>query len=171
MNLQTIPQKFQPPSSEPFLGFFSGSTFGLFMDYENIMSNQNLELSITNDTLCSRLSNKIYAFVNLQKNWDSYDADVISPTAIDVAIETLNHLYSKGVHSKGIKISVFPMRDGGIQFEFDGEYICAELEINQNGDLIFNLFDDDGNIINDTKQPFELSTLATRLEEAEYEYT
>ncbi len=171
MNLQTIPQKFQPSSSEPVLGFFSGSTFGLFMDYENIMNNQNLELSITNDTLYSRLSNKIYAFVNLQKNWDSYDADVISTTAIDVAIQTLNHLYSKEVHSKGIKISVFPMRDGGIQFEFDGEYICAELEINQNGDLTFILFDDDGNIINDTKQPFELSTLATRLEEAEYEYT
>ena len=171
MNLQTIPQKFQPPSSEPFFGFFSGSTFGLFMDYENIMSNQNLELSITNDTFYSRLSNKVYAFVNLQKNWDSYDADMISTTAIDVAIETLNHLYSKGVHSMGIKISVFPMRDGGIQFEFDGEYICAELEINQNGDLTFILFDDDGNIINDTKQPFELSTLSTRLEEAEYGYS
>lgn len=170
MNLQTISQKFHPSSTEPVLGFFSGSTFGLFMDYENIINNQNLQSSITSDTLYSRLSNKVYAFVNLQENWDSYNADMISITAIDVAIEILNHLSSKGVLSKGIKISVFPMRDGGIQFEFDGDCLCAELEINQNGDLTFILFDDDGNIVNDTKQPFELSTLATRLEEAEYEY-
>lgn len=170
MNLQPIPQKFHPSNNELILDFVSGSTAGLFMDYTNIMSSQFQGLSITNDTMYSSLSNKISAFVNLQKNWDSYDADVISITAIDVAIETLNHLHSKGILSKGINISVFPMRDGGIQYEFDGEFICAELEINQNGDLTFILFDDDGNIINDTKQPFELSTLTARLEEAEYGY-
>ena len=59
------------------------------------------------------------------------------------------------------------MRDGGIQFEFDGENICAELEINHNGDSTFILFDDDDNIIV-KGQLFELSELSTLLEEAQY---
>ena len=59
------------------------------------------------------------------------------------------------------------MRDGGIQFEFDGEHICAELEINPNGNSTFILFDDDGTII-EKEQLFESSELSTLLEEAQY---
>lgn len=59
------------------------------------------------------------------------------------------------------------MRDGGIQFEFDGKNICAELEINPNGDSTFILFDDERNIV-DKGQLFELSELTTLLEEAQY---
>ena len=132
------------------------------------MNSQSQELSMTNDSLYSSLSNKITAFSNLQKNWDSYDADTISEMAIDAALATLNHLNNQGQLTNGFTVNVFPMRDAGIQFEFDGEIICAELEINKNADFKFILFDEDGNITNDPKQPFELSTLSTLLLESEY---
>ena len=109
----------------------------------------------------------INGFSNLKTNWDSYNADAISKNAIDTAIETLNYLLSEGLLSNGINISVFPMRDGGVQFEFEGENICSELEINPSGELTFILFDDNGNIV-DKWQLFELSELSTFLEEAQY---
>lgn len=113
------------------------------------------------------LKSKIEAFAHLESNWDSYNAEIISKTAIDTAIKTLYHLNSKGQLTNGFTVSVFPMRDGGIQFEFDGENICAELEINQNGDSTFILFDGDDNIIG-KKQLFELSELSSLLEEVQY---
>jgi hypothetical protein len=113
------------------------------------------------------LKSKIEGFAYLQQNWDSYNADAISMIAIDVAKEILNYFHNNEFLTNGIAVHVFPMRDGGIQFEFDGENICAELEINPNGDSTFILFDDEGNII-DKGQLFELSELTTLLEEAQY---
>ncbi len=169
MNQANISQKFQTSNiAQPLLGFVSRSIEILFMEYQNIVRCQIQEDSIINDTLYSSLADKITAFTNLQKNWDSYDADLISETAIDIALETLNQLNNRGQLTNGLMSNVFPMRDGGIQFEFDGVNICAELEINEKGDFKFILFDDFGNIINNPMQPFELSTLSTLLEEAEY---
>ena len=93
------------------------------------------------------LIENINKFSELQPNWDSYNAVIISKNAIETAMETLNNLYSNGLLSNDTNINVFPMRDGGIQFEFDGDYICAELEINQSGELLFLLFDENGDII------------------------
>jgi hypothetical protein len=59
------------------------------------------------------------------------------------------------------------MRYGGIQFEFDGKYICAELEISPNGEVTFILFDNDGDIVEEDKV-FELSEIPTLLEDAQY---
>jgi len=167
MNLQTISQKFQPSSNEFLSGFVSASTASVFEDSKNITNTYRPESSKLQGIKYFNFANTINGFTNLQPNWDSYNADVISKISIDMAIETLNHLYNKEVISDGIKVSVFPMRDGGIQFEFDGENICAELEINQNAELTFILFDEDGNIVN-KGQLFELSELSTLLEEAEY---
>ena len=167
MNLQTISQKFQPSSNELLSGFVSASTASVFEDSKNITNTYRPESSKLQGIKYFNFANTINGFTNLQPNWDSYDADVISKVSIDTAIATLNHLYNKGIISDGIKVNVFPMRDGGIQFEFDGENICAELEINQNAELTFILFDEDGNIVN-KGQLFELSELSTLLEEAEY---
>ena len=167
MNQQIISQKFQPSNNELILDFVSGSTASIFEDSANITKTYRPESSKLQGIKYFHFADTINGFANLQPNWDSYDADVISKVAIDVSIETLNHLYSKGLLSNGIKVSVFPMRDGGVQFEFDGENICAELEINQSGELTFILFDDEGNIV-DKGQIFELSELSTLLEEAEY---
>jgi len=164
---QEISQKFHTSNNELILSFVSGSTASVFEDSENITNTYRPQSSQLHGIKYFNYADTIYGFINLKKNWDSYDADVISINAIDSAIEILNHLNHKGQLANDIAVNVFPMRDGGIQFEFDGENICAELEINPNGDSIFILFDDDGNII-DKGQLFELSELSTLLKEAEY---
>ena len=163
---QVIKQKFQSSSNELFLRFVSGSTVSIFEDSERI-TNTFRPHSKTRGMKYFQYADTIYGFSNLQENWDSYNADTISQTAIYTAIETLNHLHNKGLLANGITVNVFPMRDGGIQFEFDGQYICAELEINPNGEATFILFDDDGDIV-EKEQIFELSEISTLLEEAQY---
>lgn len=163
---QVIKQRFQASSNELFLRFVSGNTVSVFEDSERI-TNTFRPHSKTRGMKYFQYADTIYGFSNLQKNWDSYNADTISQIAIDTAIETLNHLHNKGLLANGITVNVFPMRDGGIQFEFDGQYICAELEISPNGEVTFILFDDDGNIV-EKEQIFELSEIPTLLEEAQY---
>ena len=167
MSQCAISQIFKPSKTELILSFVSGSTILVFEDFKNITNTCRPEVSNLRGMKYFKFSDTIKGFSKLQPNWDSYNADVISQNAVDTAIETLNHLYSKGLLSNGIKVSVFPMRDGGIQFEFDGEYICAELEINQSSELTFILFDDEGSIV-DERQLFELSVLSTLLEDAQY---
>lgn len=167
MNQQTIRQKFQPSGSELISKLVSVSTVSVFEDSKNITNTYRPESSKLQGLKYFYIADTINGFANLQPNWDSYDADKISNVAIDVSITTLNYLHSKGLFSKGININVFPMRDGGIQFEFDGEYICAELEINQSGELTFILFDNGGDIVG-KRQLLELSEISTLLEEAEY---
>ena len=167
MNIQAISQKFQTSKNEPILGFVSGSLDSILSNSNNITNPYSYQLSNAQEIKYFYFADIINGFSNLQPNWDSYNADAISPNSIEIGMETLNHLLNAGLLSNGIKISIFPMRDGGIQFEFDGENICAELEINQGGELTFILFDDDGNIV-DKGPLFELSELSTLLEETEY---
>ncbi len=164
---QTISQKFQTSKDELILSFVSGSTLSSFEEKGNISSTSRAESSKIIGIKYFHFADTIKGFSNLQHNWDSYNADVVSKKAIYTAIEALNHLNSKGQLTNCFTVNVFPMRDGGIQFEFDGENICAELEINPNGDSTLILFDDDGNII-EKGQLFELSELSTILEEAQY---
>ena len=128
---QVIKQRFQASSNELFLRFVSGNTVSVFEDSERI-TNTFRPHSKTRGMKYFQYADTIYGFSNLQKNWDSYNADTISQIAIDTAIEALNPLHNKGLLANGITVNVFPMRDGGIQFEFDGQYICAELEISPN---------------------------------------
>ena len=108
----------------------------------------------------NNLISKIEEFVHLESNWDSYNAEMISKTSISIAIKTINYLNSIEL-SKGLTISVFPMRDGGIQFEFDGENISSELEINHNGELTF--FDNEENIERKPLKIFKLTELSNLL--------
>lgn len=163
---QVIKQRFQVSSNELFLRFVSGSTVSVFENSERI-TNTFRPHSKIRGMKYFQYADTIFGFSNLQENWDSYNADTISQTAINTAIETLNHLHNKGLLANGITVNVFPMRDGGIQFEFDGQYICAELEINPNGEATFILFDDDGDIV-EKEQIFELSEIPTLLEEVQY---
>lgn len=167
MNIQNISQKLQPLSNELILSFVSGGTASVFEDSENITNIYSPELLKINGIKYFHFVDTITGFANLKFNWDSYNADEISKTAINKALETLNYIQTKGLLSTDIMISVFPMRDGGIQFEFDGESICAELEINPNAEMKFVLFDDTGHII-DSFQLFEVSELPFLLEEALY---
>ena len=164
---QALSQKFPQSKNEFILGFVTGSTASVFESSDNITKSSGPESSKVQGIKYFHYADTIYGFSNLHHNWDSYNADVISKNAIDTAIETLNHLNSKGQLTSGFTVNVFPMRDGGIQFEFDGENICAELEINENGDSTFIFFDDDGDII-EKEQLFELSQLSTLLKQAQY---
>jgi len=167
MKTQTISQKFQPLRNDFILGLVSGSLESLLTNSDNITNPYSMQSSTNQELRYFNFVDTINGFSNLKTNWDSYNADAISKNAIDTAIETLNYLLSEGLLSNGINISVFPMRDGGVQFEFEGENICSELEINPSGELTFILFDDNGNIV-DKWQLFELSELSTFLEEAQY---
>ena len=165
---QAIAQKFPQSKNEFILGFVTGSTASVFENSDNITKSSGPESSKVYGIKYFHYADTINGFSNLEHNWDSYNANVISKNSIDTAIETLNHLNSKGQLTNGFAVNVFPMRDGGIQFEFDGENICAELEIDQDGELIFILFDDDGNIEQEPLKLFELAELSTLLEEAQY---
>lgn len=167
MNQHSIAQKYQPAFDELILGFVSGSTQSVFGDFDNITNTCIPEPPRSQDIKYFHFADKINGFSNLLPNWDSYNADAISKDAIIKALDALNYLNNKGFLSGGITINIFPMRDGGIQFEFDEEVFCGELEINHNGELTFILFDDDGSIV-EQQQLFELSELSTILEETEY---
>lgn len=162
MSQHTIYQIFKPSSSELIWSFVSESTLSKIKDFENPTNRNKPKVIKPQGIKYFNFLDTINKFSELQPNWDTYNAVIISKNAIETAIETLNNLYSNGLLSNDTNINVFPMRDGGIQFEFDSNYICAELEINQSGELSFLLFNENGDIIN-RWQPFELSELPTLL--------
>lgn len=88
--------------------------------------------------MITEFKDKINSFSELEKSWDSYNANKISPAAIKSALKTVQMLSDKNLLS--YNVGVFPMRDGGIQFEFGNEY---ELEINIEGNLVFLEFVND----------------------------
>lgn len=167
MNQVITVQKFQSAYNESNIGLVASSIslmHELFAQNKDTYRPESLKLQ---GIKYFRFADKISGFSNLRHNWDSYNADKISKNAIASALITLNVLNNQGFLSGDLRVSVFPMRDSGIQFEFDGENICAELEINQDEELTFILFDEDGNIVV-KKQLFELSELSTLLQEAQY---
>lgn len=167
MSLQMISLKNEFLNIDTKWNLFAEKNLATFNLFENSIKIYRHESSKLQGIKYFYLADIVKGFSNLKPNWDSYNADSISNDSIELALETLNHLNSQGLLSNGFSVNVFPMRDGGIQFEFDGENICAELEINQNGDSTFILYADDGNIIG-KGQLFELSELSTLLEEAQY---
>lgn len=162
-----IKREFRNSDNAILSGFISRSMADMFTDYRNI-ANYRVELVSTPSNLLQlRLLDRIKAFKNLKENWDSYNADPISKIAIDTALRVLYYFYTQKTLLNGISVHVFPMRDGGIQFEFDGNHISAELEISPEGEIVFLFFDHDGNIVEETKI-HELSEVSTILLEAQY---
>ncbi|MEA3495954.1 MAG: hypothetical protein U9R42_07960 [Bacteroidota bacterium] len=164
---QVLSQKYQVSKNELILGFVSGSTASVFEDLENITNTYRPESTRFQGIKYYQFADTIYGFSNLQNDWDTYNANVISQNAIYTAIKTLNHLNSKGQLTSEFAVNIFPMRDGGIQFEFDSENLIAELEISPEGNLTLIHFDDEGNIIGKT-QKLLISELSTLLKEAHY---
>ncbi len=68
---------------------------------------------------------RLDGFSHLKPNWDSYNADAITPQSIASAKEVLAYLYQTNIPIDG----VFPMRNGGVQIEFSKEKAEIELEI------------------------------------------
>jgi len=161
---QAISQKFR--SSENIL-FISGSIVDVMGDFKNIMKGATPYFSRVNLKEYTNLLQKMIGFSYLKSNWDSYNAEVISNIAIKSAKEVLDFLNNNGFLTGQNEVNIFPMRDGGIQFEFDGIYLCSELEVNPRGDLKFIQFDNEGNIMYEG-QLYELSELTTLLKDVQY---
>ena len=94
----------------------------------------------------TELHNKIDTFSQLEYNWDSYGSLPITSQSIltahnvlDGIIQTMFLIDGEYLNETG----VYPMRDGGIQFEI-GDY--KEIEILDN-DVREFLYDDDFNQI------------------------
>lgn len=113
---------------------------------KDFMENPIIKTSgvITNNLL-DKFINKINSFAKLEKNWDSYDAEIISEVAITTALNVLTYLSEKFILS--VKIDIYPMACGGIQFEFNlNNY--AELEIGVDGRMTYFIFDTEYTILN-----------------------
>lgn len=87
---------------------------------------------------------RIKSFSDLKDNWDGYGADKITEQSIVVAISLLDSLSND-------KILVYPMRNGGIQFEI-GDY--KEIEI-FNNDITELFFDSEYNIVSELKREYK----------------
>lgn len=88
---------------------------------------------------------KINNFATLEKNWNEYDGNPVSKISIISAIEVVNYLYD--INKLSDNIDIYPMGDGGIQFEFNLDHY-SELEIEPKGRMTYSIFDKDYTILN-----------------------
>ena len=74
----------------------------------------------------------------LEPNWDSYGADPITKTAIERALELLNHLRQlmAGVVGEAyLPLNIAPIADGGVQLEWQHQNRQLEIEIAADGTM------------------------------------
>jgi len=88
---------------------------------------------------------------NFENNWDGYGAYKISENAIIEAFFLLNYWDSESMFNDNVIINVFPMRDGGIQFEIDNVLSNIDLEIENDGNSKLISYDLSGNRISEIK--------------------
>lgn len=103
---------------------------------------QQEERNKKNKELC----NTLLSFRELEYNWDSYGGEKIDGLSVNIA-----SLYLRNMLDLTIKNArVFPMRDGGVQFE-----IGDNLEVEINGlQITETLFDDDCNVLTEYKYSY-----------------
>jgi hypothetical protein len=169
MNQLIIRQKKQLRFNATTYKFISDHIESTMHDIEKIKKKYLFIPTLKQSTKYPTLNETIKDFALLQPNWDSYNADAISKTAIKIAHRVLQYLNNEDYIFDEFEINVFPMRDGGIQYEFDKKQESAELEISPSGDLQFIRYDHDGNIVSTKNLPvYELSELSSLLEETDH---
>ncbi len=99
--------------------------------------------SLKNQDSYSKILKAINSFKNLNYNWDGYDAEKTTDTAINIAKKVADKIIKNGIT---IDICV-PMRDGGIQFDMDGYIYDKEIEIHPNGTMNLVVYNKDADII------------------------
>jgi len=89
-------------------------------------------------TLPADLQARLDHLEGLERNWDSYDAEPISPKAISLAktvvcrsIAALERHGAKNVYP----FAIAPVSDGGVQLEWRGPAGFVEIEISPSGSL------------------------------------
>lgn len=133
--------------SKKWAFFSTGSTISHFIGISTLTRETVHQPGLDKNYL--RLYNTINSFSQLHSNWDSYNADPISETAIAQAFTILRHLQVIDILSSGIEINVFPMRDAGVQFEFDSEGLTSELEIDKEGKMKYIEYSENGEVLNE----------------------
>ena len=98
------------------------------------MTTHRADEAVLPDELASRLDH----LGKLERNWDSYGAEPVSPKAISVAkrvlcrsIAALQQRGAKNVHP----FAIAPVSDGGVQIEWRGPAGSVEVEIGPSGTL------------------------------------
>lgn len=86
---------------------------------------------------------RLAEFQQLEENWDGYNADPILNSTLELANNIAKYLIASKVK---IDFCV-PMRNGGVQFEFNLGNDC-EIEVHPNGDIYFLNYDEYSNIAN-----------------------
>lgn len=98
--------------------------------------------------MMKKLIDKIKGFKELKPNWDSYGADPIPEKVINKAIEIIEKLE---FHNMNLDY-VFPMRDGGLQFEVkSGKFNDIELLIGKNLVVELVIYNNENDIIEERK--------------------
>lgn len=90
---------------------------------------------------------RINSFYELEENWNGYKCPPVSGKALEVALEVLAHLDSEKIIGSDISVSIFPVPRGGVQYEFDFKDNYAELEILEDGVMIFMLSSDNDGVM------------------------
>lgn len=169
MKQKKVKTKFVKSKKDQFWVVFSGSTISGTDPSEMIFNERHPESSKVEGIRFYNLEETILGFEKLKYNWDSYQAEPVSQTAVAISLQVLNELRKNRVLSESICVNVFPMRDAGIQFEFDDDNFSAELEINSQGEMKYILFDNESSKVSETPiYGYELSELSNLLEESIY---
>lgn len=108
------------------------------------------------------------SFSELHENWDGYNADRITSAAQKSAINIIHQFGKNDVFNK-ISVHIFPMRDGGIQFELDGSIITAELEIDPKGTVKFMQYNEVGDIADERQlSDYDVNSISEIIEDSVY---
>ncbi len=91
---------------------------------------------------------KIRSFAELRPDWDSYGALVISPLAIQSAIELVEQpAFIQLLPYYTPRLAAFPLRNGGIQLDLNGGKAPLEIEIAPGGEREYTLFGPDEEVL------------------------
>ncbi len=80
----------------------------------------------------SAVEQRLHELLALPANWDSYDADQITPHAIYVASSVVKQAlgeYPLSNDPGDISINIVPLNDGGVQIEWDGPHGRLDVEV------------------------------------------
>jgi hypothetical protein len=112
---------------------------------ESLWSKRSKALQEKIDSLIQLKSilSRLEEFQKLEQNWDGYNADPISNSVLEFANNVAKYLIAAKVK---IDFCV-PMRNGGVQFEFNLGNDC-EIEVHPNGDIYFLTYDNHSSLTN-----------------------
>lgn len=106
-------------------------------------SHSIIESLFNREILFESFSSSLNEYKNLDHNWDGYNAEKPSLPAIEYAKKIIKYLILHGIKNPFL----YPMRNGGVQIEFQEHTNNFEIEINPDKSIILLVFDNQDNLI------------------------